>query len=140
MTWRVIGIASDGQPFSNSGFRDRQTANSWARDEEKRRTIFAVVMKNETRLVYDKYDLIKNMQVVEFKHHEWLWRGEESLKAYRDWLATQSEYGEGIVLAQSPAPRKPEPQIRPEVWVDKEKFANVDYMAAVRAMCGEGRD
>lgn len=37
----------------------------------------------------------------------------------------------------TPGPRKPKPQVCPEVWATPNP--NVDYMAAVRAMCGDSK-
>jgi hypothetical protein len=37
----------------------------------------------------------------------------------------------------TPGPRKPKPVVCPEVWHTKPEVDTTDYMAAVRAMCGD---
>lgn len=41
------------------------------------------------------------------------------------------------VEGEKPGPRKPKPVIPPEIWATPIK--GMDYMAAVRAMCGESQ-
>lgn len=140
--WRVVGYARDGLPYSNSG-HTREAALEIA-EMQKARGHFpiAVMPESESAIVSGtnfkkERSFAANMEKA-LLNPEWLFPDPiEAEELYKKWkrLNGYASAGQTITIG----PRKPKPQLPPEVWRVKPEIDKTDYMAAVRAMCGEGR-
>lgn len=133
--WRVIGVNEEGIPYSTSGFESEKDAQEKAEyhSDTKGWLPFAVMPESESvPITHDKKEakLVENMEKVLHQHPEWFFDG-DSEDRYMEWRKQQFTQ-----TFSTPGPRKPKPQLPPEVWRVKPEVDTTDYMAAVRAMCG----